>query len=1470
MSRKRLLITSLLALPLLVLAAVGALLFLGTQTDLGRDMLRQQAEALISEEDGLKLSLGKIDGSLLSDFKVARIALADKDGEWLIAEDLTVGWSPWELLNKRLSIAEVKLGSLEILREPHLPPSPASSDDGSGDTIPSLPVDVALQTLQIDRIRLHEALAGQEAVFRLGLSLNAPSEDRIRSEIDLRQLEGGEAMLAGLVEFHPVKDTLGVDITLSEPENGLLARTLELPGLPAVELTILGDGAITSWQGQLLAKAGDLLESELIVSTALDGSPEAREITIGLQGSSGFAALLPPEFAPLVAPRLNIESELTWSESNRTLQVASTSLQSPALRVRLEGSYALAEEAIAAKISLTPLNNEVLEPLITPAEFQTGQLDITATGDLQSIKADIEFLFEGPELNELSAQRLDGRFQTMLSPLRPEKLPLEGTARLTSLSGLPPEANALLGEQVDLDYRLQFDAVDNRVDLAEVNASGTGFSLSGMGEFGLETQAADADISLLLTDLSLLAPAVGQAIAGQLKIDAKLNGEDITQQAAIEIRAVSEQLNPGDPQLKALLGESIEMEATLDTTPETLALRSLDLTTASARLAATAEVPLTFERVAADFQVNADDLSSLEALIGTALSGSAKVSGKLNGPLDDPALTGTANLERLNVDSIEIGKLSNEYEIQDLVSGPKGALRSRLEHPKTVADLTTDFALTSPDRLDLSGLSLSIADAAVVSGKLTVPLDGMPITGALKGEVSDLSALSGLADQTADGSLNFTANLSGEENRQNAQVTLDASDLQADARDPDSLTVAALKATLSGRDLLRTASFDVQAEAADLTAGDFILDALEVDAQGTQETADFTFGLRKAAEPALDFTGGGRLELAADATLLTLAALEGNYEDRVLQLLQPLRVRQSGSDTRVEEFKLRLDDAELTGSADMNTTAADAQLRIKELPLDLLALLDPQLASGGVLDGEAKFSFAAGKAAGQFQFEATGAKPKDESFSNLPALNGLLTGELVGDRLAFNAEIAGLEDTSFEARASLPLRVTLDPLTAAIPDSEPLEADAKLSGDLAKLWPLLELDEHLLAGQLAADAQARGNLANPKLQGTATLSDGRYESLELGTLLTDMTLSAELDAVDQTAFTFAARDGDDGSLTAEGLISLPGGSGEPVIDISANLTRARLLRRDDILAQASGDIQVEGPLSAIAVTGDVATDLVEINIGGDLPASIVELPVEERNVPGQEAAELNGNHEQETAPSTTRLNLALSLPRRVFIRGRGLDSEWSGQFKITGTADNPQIEGALSPVRGNFTFAGKSFALQNGKVTIAGDDEIDPELDLSAVYEANGFKAIVAITGTASSPEITLSSEPELPQDEILAQVLFGKSTGQLSPVEALQLAEAVASVSGQLGSGEGILGLVRKTIGVDVLTAGTNETSGEVEVRAGKYVTDDVFVGVSQGTDPTSTKVTVEVEVTPNISVESDVGQDASGRVGVFWKFDY
>jgi translocation and assembly module TamB len=137
---------------------------------------------------------------------------------------------------------------------------------------------------------------------------------------------------------------------------------------------------------------------------------------------------------------------------------------------------------------------------------------------------------------------------------------------------------------------------------------------------------------------------------------------------------------------------------------------------------------------------------------------------------------------------------------------------------------------------------------------------------------------------------------------------------------------------------------------------------------------------------------------------------------------------------------------------------------------------------------------------------------------------------------------------------------------------------------------------------------------------------------------------------------------------------------------------------------------------------------------------------------------------------------------------------------------------------------------------------------------------------------LEISSVPELPQDEIVSRMLFHKNTSQLSTGEAVHLAAAVATLSGNDGGAGGILDATRHTLGIDVLRI-ESTGSGEDEapaVSAGKYVTEDVYVGVEQGTASDSGSVGVEVELTPNISVESGVGQTGESNVGIKFKWDY
>jgi translocation and assembly module TamB len=231
------------------------------------------------------------------------------------------------------------------------------------------------------------------------------------------------------------------------------------------------------------------------------------------------------------------------------------------------------------------------------------------------------------------------------------------------------------------------------------------------------------------------------------------------------------------------------------------------------------------------------------------------------------------------------------------------------------------------------------------------------------------------------------------------------------------------------------------------------------------------------------------------------------------------------------------------------------------------------------------------------------------------------------------------------------------------------------------------------------------------------------------------------------------------------------------------------------------------------------------------------------------------------------LDVRVRIPNRMFLRGRGLDTEWQGDLAVSGTASAPMIDGELTAVRGRIDALSKTFRLAGGEVAFDGGAAIDPQVDVEAVHEGDDITVTVRVSGPASKPEIALSSQPMLPQDEILSRMLFGKQVTDLTGAQAAQLAAAVAELSGATGSGPGFMEKIRRGLGVDVLQFG-GETG--TSVRAGQYLSDDVFLGVEQGLGAESSQVTLEVGITDNIAVESNVGATGNSNVGIQFKWDY
>jgi translocation and assembly module TamB len=229
----------------------------------------------------------------------------------------------------------------------------------------------------------------------------------------------------------------------------------------------------------------------------------------------------------------------------------------------------------------------------------------------------------------------------------------------------------------------------------------------------------------------------------------------------------------------------------------------------------------------------------------------------------------------------------------------------------------------------------------------------------------------------------------------------------------------------------------------------------------------------------------------------------------------------------------------------------------------------------------------------------------------------------------------------------------------------------------------------------------------------------------------------------------------------------------------------------------------------------------------------------------------------------------VEAPSKLFVRGRGLESEWGGAITVRGEAAEPALGGQIRLRRGFLDLLNRRFTVREGVVAFAGGSPI-PVLNLEAAARTEDVQAVVTLRGPATDPKVSLKSEPELPQDEILSRVLFGRSVDRITPVQGLRLAAAVNQLRGGSGGVGGVLDAVRNAAGVDTLDVGAGATPEEASAKVGKYISDKVFLELQRGVQAGSGKARVEVELTPNLSVGTEITEQSQTGVDLEWRYDY
>ena len=380
-----------------------------------------------------------------------------------------------------------------------------------------------------------------------------------------------------------------------------------------------------------------------------------------------------------------------------------------------------------------------------------------------------------------------------------------------------------------------------------------------------------------------------------------------------------------------------------------------------------------------------------------------------------------------------------------------------------------------------------------------------------------------------------------------------------------------------------------------------------------------------------------------------------------------------------------------------------------------------------------------------------------------------------------------------------------------------------------------------------------------------------YDNQTYGTRLTNLGITGRLNGERIELSRLDARAGS-GKISGQGYLSLAAESGYPM-DLAFELDNARLARSDALSTAATGQLRLRKNAGETALlSGRLLLPETRYELVRQGASEVPEL-AGVRFKPPRGIPRVTGNEPAPPAGSlfrSLRLDVQLTAPNQLFVTGMGLDSEWTADLRVGGTSAAPLVSGDISLVRGNLGFAGRQFELQDGRLLFTGGALNNPQVVLSASEEIDDISVGINVSGRALNPQIGFSSTPALPADEILSRILFGNSVGQLSPLQAVQLAASLNSLR-STGGGFNPLGKLRAATGVSRLRilAPDEATGRGTAIAAGRYISNNIYLEVI--TDARGyTATQIEVGLSRTLSILSQTGGGGATNINLRYKKRY
>jgi len=835
--------------------------------------------------------------------------------------------------------------------------------------------------------------------------------------------------------------------------------------------------------------------------------------------------------------------------------------------------------------------------------------------------------------------------------------------------------------------------------------------------------------------------------------------------------------------------------------------------------------------------------------LSPALTGQGALSGRITGPIAKALVTASGSLD----------------------VAPRGAARERI-------NITLRATGLPPDSATLEARGRFAQAPLVLSAKLSKSKDShtAEITGNWKSAVLRANiVLPGIGAATGRGTLNVQS--LGDLSVFTATPATGALHLAARLTAPDGKSVVGLTGRVTGITVadFSLASLTVEGRATDVFARPLLsltLQASDIGALGwTGDGSGKIEGPLEAlvldASAKLASPQAGPATLSANAVLdmpgkaLVLRRVRAEWRRETLSLVEPARL-QFAEGLRIDDLKLAAGGGTI-GISGTVTPKLAVTVSAQGVRAEVISLFFPQISASGTLSATANLN-------GTLQSPQGGITLRGRDLRNRVYAVTSATGSDLDANIVLGGRAASVK-ASLTAGKSTRLDLS---------GQAPLSRDGALqlalrgSVDLALLDPVLAADGQRLRGIFQIDTVVAGTFAAPRLRGSATLSGAEFQDFPRGIRVHGVKadLRAQKDGIHLV--TLSAQAGD-GTISATGTFDA-WSSGMP-LDIVVTANNARPIASDLLTATISGSARLNGKFqSDMLLKGAITVPRAEINLPQSFPPEVRTLNVRNRGLQQSGTVGFGG---------ALGLDLSVRTTGPMTLRGRGIDADLGGTLNIGGTARSPRITGGFEMRRGTLTLAGQTLNFATGKMTFNGTGvrgRLDPALDFRASQTSGGVTATLAVEGYASSPRISLSSSPSLPQDEIVARLLFQQSATSLSPWQLAQGAQAIAGMAG-LSSGFSPMATLRGGLGLDRLSVGGGTGSGDgTTIDAGKYISRNVYVGARQGVSG-GTRAQVQVDLTANLKAQATISsgadaratqgtaaQDRGSSIGLSYQFDY